>query len=446
MSRLKNLLEMVLTSEFTFGFELEAYALDLYGKLFQKGLGGDSSRETIDKTLKKQFSKFFGNDIEIGNDASLNTDFPYAACSFEFPTPVMSLTPANVMKCINFLEYCVDNGIVTDNHCGFHVHYAFPNITDQDRVWIVCQIALSDKYFNELANFEVAGGTLPFYSMYANPAFFQEIRNCFTKDGCDYKKLSELLTTEKYRLLRIHPQGTLEWRGPRNFLDSGNHPIIKEFFFKLVMVARIFSKCLDEKSINGISRREFEKNVDYTNISSDNYGAINVTTKQLAREFVKSPLKALKFRDYRLLDYVQLVNDIEYVLRVKKMSSKDFWKQFEGKHFKSKRLLAAIILRYPDFLNTVPTISDRLIDTCLDTDYLQGIELIMNNNTFDLMARMTTISREAFNKLFHYGRIMKPFGWRLQLSNARDNAPENSCLNSPKIPEWIQEELKKPRG
>ena len=38
------------------------------------------------------------------------------------------------------------------------------------------------------------------------------------------------MSEEKMRLLRNHPQGTIEWRGPRNFLNKQNVNDIKTFF------------------------------------------------------------------------------------------------------------------------------------------------------------------------------------------------------------------------
>ena len=48
----------------------------------------------------------------------------------------------------------------------------------------------------------------------------------------NYTRVLRALSDDKYRLFRIHPYGTIEWRGPRNFLDSNDFKIIKDFYKK----------------------------------------------------------------------------------------------------------------------------------------------------------------------------------------------------------------------
>ena len=109
------LLESLLLSEFKFGFELEAYVdenvfrnsigelnddYDGYDDYNEDDLEANYSVESYPdffELVTDYFSQWFGDDLIIEDDGSLGF------CGFEFPTPPMNLTPANVKKCIDFL-------------------------------------------------------------------------------------------------------------------------------------------------------------------------------------------------------------------------------------------------------------------------------------------------------------------------------------------------------
>ena len=102
----KKLLETILTSEFTFGFEFEAYVDEETLKKYSDDPDYDADddesplydTDIMFNDLKDIFSEYFGNDINIVHDGSLNDG------GFEFPTPPMSLTPKNIQHCIKFLD------------------------------------------------------------------------------------------------------------------------------------------------------------------------------------------------------------------------------------------------------------------------------------------------------------------------------------------------------
>ena len=268
------IIETLLRSEFNFGFELEGYIpKDVANSLYNTDIHGKMTGENYihgklmaKKWLQNKFQLYFGNNLTIKDDGSL---IQYPLQGFEFPTPVMPLTPYNIQRCIDFLTYCKkDLGIFTTKDCGFHVHFSFPEMSPQDVVWIVCQIALNDSYFNLLTKFHDIEFT---NENFASPDFLEDIRNCFNEaDGINYSGLNLLLNKDKYRLLRIHPQGTLEWRGPRDFLNGNqNISLIKDFFITVLNVAKMFSDCLDKKTIDGIDRRTFEKLVDFSQVEKE---------------------------------------------------------------------------------------------------------------------------------------------------------------------------------
>ena len=137
------LLETLLSSEFTFGFELEAYVsnetLEKYNLENEKSdnmsneeiWGLNDSKDKNDENqeiwlddsddepdydidelytnLEYDFSEFFGSGVKVIGDGSLGVG------GFEFPTPPMSLTPSNIKHCIDFLNTCLNKwDIYTD--------------------------------------------------------------------------------------------------------------------------------------------------------------------------------------------------------------------------------------------------------------------------------------------------------------------------------------------
>ena len=267
---MSKLLETLLRSEFKFGFELEAYVhedkLKHYNQSYEfddwasSRVDDDYENDTIHldddepdefyinyselySDLEKEFSQYFGEDIDVYEDSSLSEG------GFEFPTPPMNLTPLNIKKCIDFLD-SLDKSqfkIYTNSSCGFHVHFSFPSISKEDMAWILCHVALDSKLQNELMFFTTSfGNEFDFFNHYASTDFLQDIESAIKTH--DWEELSVWLNNEKYRVLRLHPQGTIEWRGPRDFLETKNKQIIKEFFIK-------FSNSLNNVFCNFCSKK-----------------------------------------------------------------------------------------------------------------------------------------------------------------------------------------------
>ncbi len=265
------LLESVLLSEFTFGFELEACVdpntirikvpnrkwendLDEF-ELNDNRLYVYFDKPDLFKKLKKEFSKTFGNDINIIHDDSLNAN------GFEFPSPTMNITPLNIKKTINFLSSLKKSKfkIHTDDKCGFHIHLSLPTLTLEDCIWLVCHLSLNEEMINELTSLKIENGKIiDFYNpKYTDIKYLKELKKSI--EDSDYQKIIDILNdgNEKHRILRIHPQGTLEWRGPRNFLNSENIQDIKLFFNKIIKITKWISLTLENKDILGINKSTF---------------------------------------------------------------------------------------------------------------------------------------------------------------------------------------------
>lgn len=240
--------ERYLHSEATFGFELEA----IYN-------GDDPSNDldTVKKIIKQYFPEM---DISLQSDASIKTDYDKTA--FEWACPPLNLTPETLKRIIKFLAELPGHNITTNRSCGFHVHLKFPQLDDGDRVWLILNLANDTDMRKDIVYFK---DYIFIDDEYANDAFLvfleQILDDAEAKHEINYKALNQWISTEKYRNIRIHPQGTLEWRGPRDFLDKSNMGEIKEFFLLLWKFVGWMSHTLGKRTLRDFSRDEWLKTI-----------------------------------------------------------------------------------------------------------------------------------------------------------------------------------------
>lgn len=277
---LQRLDESLLKSDFKFGFELEAiasendfefvssrdnYSDDDYDEDEDDDYLDDddenySKRQEIAHVLIELFNKHIkgnmGEDGEIQTDGSIHPD-ESGDVPFEWASPVMTLVPDNIRGVIEFLKELPNVGIYTNSTCGFHHHVSWKGCTERDMIWTYMNLVNDKKFIKELSYFDSIDGSIFQLSdsSYASEDF-DTIRKAL-KDG-DYKTILNYCTDEKYRLFRIHPYGTIEWRGPRDFMNDRETECIKEFYLKKFypFVSEII-KCEESKEINGVSRDKF---------------------------------------------------------------------------------------------------------------------------------------------------------------------------------------------
>ena len=262
------LLEKYLASQFKFGFELEAMVEDAlidFSDDYHDEVDYDSLNEAIKEEISTAFN-FSEDEIEIKYDGSLEPSnrFDYA---FEWATPTMQFTPENLKRSIHGLDYLMKHNFYTNESCGFHVHLSFPNITDQDVIWIISKLSIDKPMFKKITNFE---GLNFFNEEYAEKGVFEKIGKLINEEK--YSELAQYFSTKKYRMLHIHPQGTLEWRGPRDFLDDyeGIH-IVYDFFKLLHEFVSWMSKSISDNHINGISKENYFKLVFGEDVKVNDY-------------------------------------------------------------------------------------------------------------------------------------------------------------------------------
>lgn len=284
------LLEKKLTTDFTFGFELEALA--------DGRLNFDYSNST-----KEFIESYFGNAGDFHSDSSIevnpgcvlyyededgdeyyyyedenmtkdelfmnfetdNIDDIDFQTPFEYASPVLEFNIENIQKVINMLNEGLSKGYFkTNDSCGFHHHLSYQGITGEDAAWIVSQLALDDsarELFSKFNTISSEGNEVnyDFITTWSNKEYLYDLADAIRV--FDFKEIVRLLNTDKYSILNVHSNKTLEWRGPRDFLESEDKKIIIDFYKQLWKVVNWMTTALDKKEINGMDKNIYLKNL-----------------------------------------------------------------------------------------------------------------------------------------------------------------------------------------
>ena len=257
-----------LLSDFTFGFEFEGFAnlnyfmtdisdydydYDYWGELPCNGLNEDDYDcfySSVNEFINDHLGCKKGRTHYDGSVKNYNNGYQ----SFEYSSTVYKFNAKNMFKLKRFFNNMDRYGFGINETCGFHTHISFPKISERDAIWIICQIANNNDSINEFCYMKTKDDIIRFYSdRYANKDFLYIIQNKLMQN--DFTSLVDVINGDKYRVIRIHPQGTLEWRGPRNFLNINGG--IELFIEKLYKIVNILSNAMSATSLNGMSKDEF---------------------------------------------------------------------------------------------------------------------------------------------------------------------------------------------
>lgn len=350
------LLEQLLMSEFTFGFELEAY-VDPYKIPLKNNEKWENIKHFptnkvityIDKpSLFKNLEYFFKNNFfGINSNLTVEEDNSLKYNGFEMQSPVFNLTPLNISQCIKFLSSLNKNEykIYTDNSCGFHTHFAFPEITPEDIYWIECHLALDNQMKEILSSITTEDNiTINFITeKYSSDEYLDDLKNAILNDN--FEEIAYIMSEEKMRLLRNHPQGTIEWRGPRNFLNKQNVNDIKTFFMKIYTFAKWISEILDKKEINGYDKQTF------LNLINEFHPQYKKTFKKSSKiekiidKIINKP-SSLLYANFSLHDTIDIIDKLFKKLGAEKFNS--FIMNFATREIPSK-VLTGILMVDPTF-------------------------------------------------------------------------------------------------
>lgn len=189
-----------------------------------------------------------------GIETSVNdiiTEYVYlgkGGTAYEYASPDMPLTPmmiSNVGKMLTSLE---KYKIYTNESCGMHLHISWPQMDEQDMFWVWLNLA----YDKDMRDMITKYKDYKFYTDIPNPkhhlrsptayqphteagrwsaahrGFFYNAINYLGAE--DWSELGKFFSGIKQTVMKLHPGGTLEWRGPRGFLDKQIKSEIYGFF------------------------------------------------------------------------------------------------------------------------------------------------------------------------------------------------------------------------
>lgn len=335
--------EAKLSSEFSIGFELEGICDSNNPELQSSGSlpGYHSANEPSGgaKVLLDLLNDRLGlGKGKIERDGSLNTNGAnktgHAWC-FEYGSPIIPFNPSNINKISKFLTGLKDIGVVTNESCGFHTHISFKDITRDDVKWILFSIANDDELLNEVSEMQVDGEEpIKFYGYYANNEWFRALKVNGKLEDWSFNKQ----TDDKYLIMRIHPDaGTIEWRGPRNFINDGsNTALIKSYIKKLWKLILNIGKIVDSKEYNGFKKSEVLQRMVVTGKFDAPIEKINQKNAQeFATRVINNPSLLITLAPSKLeklLKYSTKVVDMDYYGGFKQEELKKAWNKISTKN------------------------------------------------------------------------------------------------------------------
>lgn len=216
--RYKEINEAVTSQGFKFGFELECI--------------GPNGFHISTMNLPVELNQDSDDSIVVDSENENTTERGY-----EFISNPLVLNPKNIIAAKQTILDMLKAGFRTNGTCGLHIHYSFDRMTFGDICWFLLGLSLNGDLKTQFSNFY----DIEFFNeTYADLKFLDEIPNAIASG--DEDRIAKLFSTYKFRLLRIHPQGTIEWRGPRDFMNSGEMKSVGDFFLRLYKCADIIHK------------------------------------------------------------------------------------------------------------------------------------------------------------------------------------------------------------
>lgn len=244
--RYKQLLEAVTTQGFKFGFEFECI--------------GPSGFDINNAKLPLSLTYHGDTSIKPEN---------YGEFGYEFVSEPLVLNPKSIIDAKSTILALLKDGFYTNNSCGFHIHYSYQDISFEDISWILVGLALNPDLQEKFSKFE----NIEFFNdSYASLDIFDMIKECFKDDTIE--SLVYIIDDYKYRIIRIHPQGTIEWRGPRDFMNRKEQEVISNFFIRLYQCADLINKLSTHQSWTyadtTITKKQFVNMMNQSSLSKVN--------------------------------------------------------------------------------------------------------------------------------------------------------------------------------
>ena len=293
-----------LTSQFTFGFELEGFvfggahnlydfqdwAEDYFRSHKKRGVDFDNDESIDPHILSSNANKCpeCNGAGKIGkikcsrcNGSGMLNPYHEDPLTFEMKSPVFSCTPADYQIAITFLKEAKHRWVKTNSSCSLHTHIGFPDAKtrSEDIFWILCQLSTNkyEEVRDKLQKFE----DISFISAaFADVEIFKNVKNAINNYATtgSTRAIEQVFWTDKFQILNQHHQGTLEWRGPRNFLQQDDDGYITRFFKHLNSILIDFSNMLNDTKVIISKTKTIDKSDLYKTLSNINPPAGRIRT------------------------------------------------------------------------------------------------------------------------------------------------------------------------
>lgn len=258
--------EKLKINQFTFGFELEAIYNPTNRPVPANAPKVEVDKDTVMTRLKKLEpilklkSKFGGSYTRDGSIKA--NDLQHTP--FEFVSGVLQFTDANILKFMEAMKEFKNQGVYTNESCGFHIHFGFPDTTRKQLLWIKTVYLFDSVAQDHFEYFQSTHGPIPFWSArFASVGNKKKLRADLgelvklwkrTAGSTVNQKIDNYFSQDyfisKYNVLGIHEKyRTLEWRGPRGFLATGNPQDIVAFVKAVRRFVKWLSSAEDTESV-----------------------------------------------------------------------------------------------------------------------------------------------------------------------------------------------------
>ena len=233
------LLEKKLTTDFTFGFELEAVWLSDTDYDDDEYDDDGNSRNSYDSYAGDIENFFIEQGLEGGDlhgDCSLDSEG--RGVTFEWASPVLPFNVASIEKVVKMFKKGLGKVFEVNSSCGFHNHISFNDISLEEVIWIMSKLAMDERAREMFTDFE----GIKFVTHWSGDEYLNNLKDAIEDN--DYKKIVSLCATDKYSVVNVHRNKTLEWRGPRGFLEREDMGIIIKFYQRLqkIMIKELLSE------------------------------------------------------------------------------------------------------------------------------------------------------------------------------------------------------------
>lgn len=303
-------LDEALSTDFKIGFEMEGVCTrEGFNSYMLPGYHSQSQPSGVVAELFDDINETLGfGKGKIERDGSLRASPEKGGWTFEYGSPIIDFNPTNINKIYHFLKKVPELQIYTNETCSFHTHMSFKDLDKINGAWVMCCLAIDEEMQETLRHLKTKNSNIDFFhGKWARTYLFDNLKEYLINH--EYKEISRLLdSTDKYNLVRVHPAGTLEWRGPRNFLNDSDIEAIHGYILKLYKVIVKLSQIVNAQTYSGsgitINRKEIESQVSITrDFKSPAQNKKDAKINSLSTAIQKNPLILTKISNDKFKDF-----------------------------------------------------------------------------------------------------------------------------------------------